>query len=709
MLISLIDGESRLRIVNAKALAMRDGLATGVSLLCDDPSKSEVSRVAFLVVRSELLYLDQQFEAANKVYDTEIEPLLDKLSPECAALLADNRSTIARASLDAKGIDRFYHEVDVRRLLGVELHDSSAELEADRDAMAGKHHNALPTIWKLLLDAYRRQNWRALHWAHASMAKECLALGWPDEAVWHAVQSLDADLLKQAANHLAASRDRNRVQLAIDRLLKFSKLTRHAGLAADFFFAIADCIPDDRISQVIEWASERLDLIPTTWADSWIFEPIWKLVGRLGHRFNSDLALKLAQKAATHGAIERQTVVRKHLIDAWSRVLEGVSPEHLEQFIMPALSLVTTHKSDVDFVESINLVCHLAEKNQSCRDALRSAMFPVGVEVSNPILLEAASFLGWHPQNPEKLNGNVIEIATALRKQVEILDVTNEPSKLGGYGHVTKVLGTQKMVVHVGGVEHWVDAMAVHLESLNDNSIRLLVQSMLDMMADDRNILRNRIALTQSLGKFILRLPPDLAEKVSEILGRIARGDFKESEIGQTHKEATNPLNAFKFGFGDPSDLRGIALITLANGSKAHSTWSAQLHSGILQEFLELDNDDVRWFGVVAACAADRLSEGETMALIASTLDGSSKVRKHVLHRMSQVESIVFDRQGLRLAIRAVSRASDSSDAEERAGAARGAKALLKHVNLDDDMRTRLTTILNGLHTDISYFVRQCA
>lgn len=709
MLIPLVDGETRNRLVNARAQAMRSGCSAGVALLSDDPALPTASRVALLMQHCEILYLDHQFDSACKVYDTEIEPLLERLSLECASILADNRSTIAFALFDAEGSDQFYHQVDIRRLLGVELRDSSAELEADRSASAGKHHEALPTIWKLLLDAYRKQNWRALRWAHARMARECMALNWPDEAVWHAVQALDKDLVIDAANHLAASRNSKRIAIGTDRLLKFSRLARHASLTAEFLYTIADSIPDDRVTQVMEWVSAYLDLVPINSTEELIFESSWKLVGIFSRRITSDLALQIAQKAVTHDAIVYKNSARKHLINSCGWLFATIAPQHLNQFVDPVLSLVTTHKSDFDLGESLNLVCQLAEKSAFCRDALRAALFPPGVSVSHPTFLEAASFLGWHPQNIDKLNAYAVELATRLRKQVEILDATAAPSKLGGFGQITKTVGVEKIVVHIGGAQHWIDAMAAHLDCLDDNSVRKLVQAILEMMADNRNVVSNRISLIQSLGKFIPRLPTDLAERTSQIIGRIARGDFSESEVGQTYEEATNPLNPFKINSGDPCDLRGIALLTLARGSNVHPAFSAQLHSGLLLGLLEIDNEKLRWFAVASARDADWLTESETTALIASGLDGSPEVRKLVLRGLGSVMSVNLDRQGLRLGVWAIRCASDSAEAEERAVAAKAAKNFLRHAANDEEIKERIVAILKLLSGDISHYVRNCA
>ena len=709
MLIPLVDGPNRKRLVIARVQAMRYGCSAGMSFLGDDTELQDVSRVGLFMQRCELLYLDHQHEAACDLYDTEIEPLLERLSPECAALLADNRTTLSLASFNLEESNQFYHQVDIRRLLGVDLRNSGAELEADRSAAAGKHYEALPAIWKLLIDAYRKQNWRALGWAHSRMARECMALNWPDEAVWHAVQGLNKDLVIEAASLLAASRDNKRIKSGIDRLLMFSQLAQHSSLTAAFLYEMADCIPDDRVARVMEWVSPHLDFIPTSWAGAWLFEPIWKVIGSLARRINPDLALQIAQRAASHGVVVHKTTFRKHLINSCGWLFERISPEHLDQFVAFALSLVTTHKSDIDFNESLGLVCYLAGKSASCRDKLRAALFPPGIAISHPTLLEIAPSLGWHPENHHSLNENAVNIAMTLRKQVEVLEAAAEPSKLGGFGQIMMLKDTEKIVVHIGGAQHWIDAIVAHLSCLNDNSVRCLVQAILEMIADNRNIVSNRISLLQSLRKLTPRLPSDLAEAASQLISDIAKGNFSESEVSLTYQDAINPLNPFKINVGDPYDLRGIALLTLTDGSKVHHTFSSKLHSGLLLNFLEVDNEKLRRFGVLSAQTADSLSESEVTALITSSFDRSPEVRKLAFQGLASVMSVNMDQQSLRLGVQAVRRASDSGDAEERAAAAKAANVFLKYAANDNEIRGRLTAILNLLSGDVSHYVRSCA
>ena len=255
----------------------------------------------------------------------------------------------------------------------------------------------------------------------------------------------------------------------------------------------------------------------------------------------------------------------------------------------------------------------------------------------------------------------------------------------------------------------WIDTIAAHPVCLNDDSVLELVQAILEMIVDSRNIVSNRITLIQSLGKFTSRLSKDLAERVSQTLSRIARGDFSESLVGQTFQVATNPLNPFKMNMGDPRDLRGIALMTLSHGSKIAPAFSEELHSGVLMDFMEMDDERLRWFGVEAAKHANLLTESEATALIASSLDGSSKVRQLVLQGLATLKSVNLDRQGLRLGVRAIRNASVSASAEERFAAAKAAKAFFRHPAIDKKMKEQLVAILKVLSDDISYYVRNCA
>ncbi len=709
MLTSLVDGTTRNRLVRARAAAMQYGASAGIAILNVDAELPPPARIALYMQQCELLYLDQQFDSASSTYDTNIEPLLEHLPPECSALLTDNRSIISFALFNADGSNQFYHQVDIRRLLGVELRNSSAALEAERSAKAGKHYEALPLVWRQLLETYQKQNWRALQVAHSHMARECIALNWPDEAVWHAVQALDKDLVVEAANALMVLKESDRIAAAIDRVLMFSKLAKHTYLVAHFLSTIADCIPEDRLEYVIPWLVEQLQFVPTAWIHSSIYEPVWKLAGQLAPRINAQLLLGFAQLAVEHPFFIQGNPARKHLIESCNCIFQKISQDLLTQFTPSVISLVTTYKSDFDFVDSVNLVYLFAERCESCSTEIKSALFPPGVQVSNSTLLILASLLECPLQDEETINAGAARIASSVRKQVEVLDEAAEPSKLGGFGQITKSKGSEKIVVHMAGNQHLIDAIAAHVSSLTDDSVNQIVDALLDMIADDRNIVSNRVSLAQSLEKFIPRLTSGLAQRSSQILGQIARGIFKESDVAQTYQEAKSPLNPFKISSGDPCDLVSIAGLTLAHGSKFHSEFRTELHSGVLLELLEAENEKIRKYGVSAALEADCLTESETTSLITNCFDSSPAVRKRALYALGTLQTLGLDRQGLLLGVRAIKNASSSTDANERAEAARAARALLKHTMVDGEIVTRLKNILNDLSSDASWWVRNCA
>ena len=154
--------------------------------------------------------------------------------------------------------------------------------------------------------------------------------------------------------------------------------------------------------------------------------------------------------------------------------------------------------------------------------------------------------------------------------------------------------------------------------------------------------------------------------------------------------------------------MRGVALLALAKGSKIFSEFRDELHSGVLLNFLEIENETLKEFGVASALGADCLSEIETTALIANCLDAPLEARKYALYVLGSVMSVDFDRQGLRLGVRAIRSASHSTDAGERAEAARAAKSLLRYTEGGDEINTILVEILKSLSTDISHYVRRC-
>lgn len=709
-LIENATGECRQLLAVARRRGMQSGCDAALSSLekaVPVQPKDAASKVAIDLLRSELLYLDDRLKLAGSEFDDMVAPSLESIEPEIAVRVMDNRTVVGMAAFDpAAGGSRFYHEVDMRRVLGVELRDSDNALGAAHHASVGEHHKALSILRSQLLRAYRSQSWRARAWAHADLCREFLALGWYDDAAWHAVQSLEAPLVKAAAKSLIDLRDARRTEHGVLRLLAYSKLARHADLTAQFFAEVADYIPDDLVRPATEWVGPMLAQ-PSGYR---AFKSAWTLAGRLAERLDPTTALGFIEVAVAHPTWkDNRGHKRAHLIDACHRLIPRVGAGELKPIVQPAIDLVTAARSDVDYVAAVNLICQIVERGSGYRDPIREAIMPSGVEIRNAILLQAAPALGWIAKHPEGLDANVEGVALALRGQVQVIADGEALPAARGMMQVTQQLAGQKVIVDAGAGEDHLRALITHRALLSPQSVGLLVQAILDVFLDDRNLIMSRVSLAVALGDLASVVVGEQANAVLSALARVARGEFRESPLVPSYADATNPLSTMKINTGDPRELRRAALLAMAEGSASHTTWARALHGGLFQMYMEAPDQHLRCTAIEAALIRDDLSDAEVWALTLASLDPEPKVRAGAIRVIAKLPSRSMDERTLSVLLMSLKNGARSPDRTERFWAAKAARSVFACLAVEDRRRGDLNGILGALRGDASFHVRRAA
>ncbi len=699
----------RLALVSARRMAYRNGSSAGLVLLDSLIAGGGLdarAKVAVQLLRCELLTLDNLLLQAGEHFDSSIEPLLNALDDDDAILLLDNRGTIAMDAMESSSATRFYESLDLRNLLGVEQRDTSEAYYAERAANQGDHHSSLPRRWRQLQAAYRTQNWQAFRWAHSDFGRECIAINLPGEGVWHGIQALDHKLVDAAAERLLESRSAAQMDEALKRVLGGTRLVRHLSLAASFVAKTADCIPNAQVERVLGWLQPCLTADPTDMGDFRLFEAVWNAIESLGPRVKPQMAYDLAKLVAAHPQLTKRTVYRRHLIKAFGGLLFQTPKEKLPEFVGIATGLATKLKSDIDYGESLNMICNMAKRNHELRRSFRDALYPHDAAVTDPILVSAGRWLDWTIPKPDQLNESVPRIAAVTRRQVEFVAEGSEPAKGGAYFTITKEGHKGKHVIHAGLGQLSMAAAIAHRDSLTPESVSLLVQALVHSVSENRNVIVNR---TESM-KFLKELLPKAsgADRAAALLEvkKIANGEFEESDLCQSHADATNSLNPFKMGSGNPDSLRGLAVWTIAEVSVVDSTWSSALHDGLLADCVASSSSVIREFSLAAARDCDALTEAEVSLLSACAFDESASVRVVALDAIAHSRSSVLTDSVRHVVVSAIRRSSRSADRKERAAAARAALALLRHSSGDGTLDGHLRLVVQELSADISHLVR---
>lgn len=697
----------RMTLVQGRILGMRGGVEAALEFLDSTSSDSKDPTLEVLLLKAELLHLDHRESESQDVFDMDVQPKLNDLPPEKAVLLADNGTLLAHAQL-SEG-DDFYHLADQRRLLGVELWDHESAARIHEAVRRGHHNEALSLCWQQLLHAHDGLCWRRSQLAELDMARECHALGWPHEAAYHGMMGCDAKFIEEVAGSLLGETTHDGTRQTIDQVLPISQLTRHAAVVAKLLERIGDVIPDDRVGSVVEWLTERAMHVPTSVWDASLFEFTWKAVDKLSPRLTPEQALSFIDIAVGHPWFAKPTVHRRHVIDSVSACVRRVEVTELPRIAKSALPLALDQKSDVDYINSINLLCHLAERgDDALRKQLRSALYPSKQTRSNAPLIQVARHFGATVVTKEDLDKGALQTAQKLLCQVQHLEPGEEPAKLGGFGTLTKILGdgNKRLVVHIHGALHTLNALIEHRADISEQSLRDMITAVLDMIASSDNVISNRVALVESLRRLLDQVPSDLAQRAVDVLCPLAAGGIVESQAGMSHAEATNPLNPYKMDAGDPLDLRGISLMALSGIERRYPGTVAALHDDLLLQAMTAHEPILRAYGCAAARLSSELSDDEQMAALFCTTDRNPKTAAAALSVFRDIGEMNLERPAWAMLGTCLERGGRLPSVLVRRAVARVVCCVLASEKMPAGIAIRLRRLQQELSQDVSFAVR---
>ncbi len=710
-MIEQVSPQLRIDIVKAKTVAMKDGSEKAREFLQTikmDVSEKHLDHIAVRLVESEIYYLDRKFDDAFNIYASYIEPLLEKLDPPIASVIADNRSTIQMASLKFPEKDDFYHLVDQRRILGVDIHDYMALVEAGNHVKDGKHYRALPIYWQQVQAAYQHQNWRAMAMAEAELSRECLSLGWWEDAAYHAMLCMQKEVIEEVGKSLLASKSVENIRNALVKVIQLSSLSGHAVQVMRLIEVTSDGIPDDLLGDVTKWLMKHAEPRADVPFSSSTFESLWSSIASIANRLDAKQAKKFTDYACQNDIFKGNNIYRRHVIEALIALCPKLSRDDLIELKDEALPLVGERKNDVDYVDAMNLLRSIAHHGgDNLRDSIRQQLVPPGIEIRDAILLHAANYLGWKPRNPEIFSDGARKCAAGISKQVQRLAPGEEPAKIGAVFTVAGELPQgQRIAVHRGGGIANIEGMVSYRKIIDEVALRKLLSAILAMISENDNLIGNRIDLVRVLSKFSDVIPGGLEHKIVNTLGPLAAGQITETEIGQTYGQSNNPLNPFKTGPRNPTELRGAALAALGVMEKYHPDIKTKLHDGLLIQALTSADPELRREGLIAAESCQTLSKIETATIAIAALDMDDKVAARALRLLHGInKQLVLDPITEQIILRAFESALASGGTVRRYYAA----ALLSVISMEkmeSEAKKRIENIAMAIRQDVCYSVR---
>jgi len=595
-------------------------------------------RLALLLLKAELLFLDGAFAKSIGVFDEEIQPHF-RLKPEEEITVLENRNEAARFIHEAGANRDFYHLSDIRRVFKLPALDEATLLHAIRSSAERRNFDSFPAFFGQLHRAHLGGSWKARNQAFRYFGWECLKLGLWRQALYCGLMALDKDLVETVAREAAALRQSWLIKDLLDYILKSSALSAHLQLRCRFLLTIADAIPEESTVSVIETTSAILKR-----------EPKWR-----PHPFTArELALKLLAAVASRCTPESAYSIVAAITSEpdWTEdrgledtltVLKGYAPCLSEPTLSALAGQVTAYCNSDDSpqkVAAIDLIAAIAQRGSAAlREETAKRLLDSGLPISWHLIGVLSAFGRRLPDT--ELDRLTDRVAGLVGSQVAVTDENVVPPSIGGFMSTTFVQGGKRTTVTMGGGLFELRSLLANFSHLSKEQCRKLIQAILRAAEQPANVMSNRIALVSCLihlleGKF--DADDEIYAIAKRVLFPLSQGEITEPPFAR-HGDAQNPLNPFKIDLGDPVDLQGQALVALSvilNSRDADADRVMQLVEAILVS----SNPKLRRYGIFSAEALLLRHETLLTTILIATRDPDAGVAAAAFNVLSRSKAL---------------------------------------------------------------------
>jgi hypothetical protein len=718
LLLEHIDASVRIQLLTTMRLAMAGHPSQAVQIATDighdRRNKDDIASVAAAnLLICEIHHLDGDDLLAKTCFDQELIPLVGDLPNPLQLIVEQNRIHLGFSSLEPTCADRHYLNALHRRRSELSVSDHMELLYAEEAAINGRHNDALGGFWRELSRCFRQCDWPAYRDVEMRFARECHRVGLFDEAVYHAMMALDDEQSKRSGEAILLKRDVSLVERLVNRSTKLGNLCRHFCTVSEAIIKSVDCLSDADVSAVLSWVRPKCGLVTDMRGKAEAFEAAWKVFERIAPRLGETAASEMVAMAVAHPIWnapkpeERKVILhRKELVRAVAASCKSLPASDLPSLALAAMPLAGDRRQDYDYHDTIELLCQIAARSQ-----------PETRQMIGDYLLrkENRTFLVGHVTKyfdreflpREELN----KVARNVAKDV-LLEVQRIPKG----GEAKSVPGTMMTMTHekadetiVVSVTNGTNLTAVlkHAELLDADVVAELVDAAVAVATDDENLVSNREATVAAICSAGGEYSNTLAERVINAMLPIADGKFGEGSLGQSKAERNNPFTRHKFNDGDPSRLRGMALLTLATLAEKNECVIEQLMPRLEFALADPDNE-VRRLAFAAARQMRRLTEAATMAVLLGMRDSDPVAASSAFFAIANKEELSKSSYMWQLFLYSARLAQHSSSVSLRREAAFAIKQQMKNA-LTNSHWEATDSIRQLFAADICWSVRRAA
>lgn len=696
-------------IVECRVIAMKGRLKIALDKLqyflnLNKVKILDLDQIAIFLLKAEILFLNGSDKESLDVFRNDINPMLDLIPINIRLIIEANQNEVALAQYEHGSIHKFYQSFDFRKIAGIKLKDADAIIIADEAARAGKHYDALPIYWQQLLSSYYLGNWQSFKWASNRLTEEYLKLKWFPQAAYYSIIAQNPSLAKKTGQFLLESNNSALIKNTVEKIINFSNLFKHANIAFLLIESIGDGIPDEQFNDVFSWLISKCSFYPEHLTKINYYMNSWRVLKSLSVRFNQEQAIQTVRTAIDHNFFKTRTFYRKHLVEIIYNCLPKLPKDELIKLSKIILPLAIEIKSDSDYIEVINLLCVIAKRcGSEVKSKFAKALYPKSKRV-NAVLAQVADIFGKKISQESELKEYVRKVARNIKLQVQYLNPDEEPGPvLDLYFSFTSINGGKKIVVNGTGSVH-INAIIKQNKLLEISDINLLVDAILSMINEPKNLLSNKSILIEALKELGHRFSKEIGDKVFKTLESIILKNNIDKDILQQIADSKNPLNPFKIEDNTPEQLSGQALYALAYIEKNNPGIFKNKINRFIENALTDTNPDVRRFAIAAARELPQLSEISLSSLLVSTRDHDKGVAIMAFNALAYKKNLKLNKFQWGILLYTIDLTINSIDYSLRRMAAIALKN--QKDSFPSSLSKKVKKLENKLLKDICYSVR---
>ncbi len=691
----------RTSLVRERIRAMRGHLEESLLNLERLCTQTQRDVVAVALLKAELLHLNREDSRAVEVLRESVTPHLETLDA-IEQLVVDDNLADAQLALDpAESSKLFYSAVDRRRLMGVQWSDGWTAAAAYESIDSGKPQHAISKLGKELIHCFGSGCWREIRRAAAVYGAACIKVNAIDEAFFYSLLAGTDHLVDRITSAVTIRREPAVTAGLIRRAISHANLRVHFVVACQTFAKISDLIPDELLQEFTTWLLPRCKETRDELIGTSAMRAAWEALAPIAMRLPANIAETVLNCTIEHPVWRaplpegnRVLVDRVRLIDAADNLIEALPVPQIDLLVDAALPLAVDRVQSSDYVETINLLCHAAEKGgDAIKQKIATALYQPGKPLTR-VLVSVASFFGKTAFSGDQLSRFADRVIEEIDLQVQVVRPGEKPKEvpetLMTFNEGTPE-GERKITT---GSTHGLASVIKHRSELSDESVSRLIRSMLRMTMSEDNLPANREVLVRHLIDLTDVIRGDLRSQVFSSIKPLASGCF--------HLHETE--GSLRSQFGSKENIQAIALVCLAEIFGSDSSTAAEVQ-GILDEALTDQRPVVRRGAYAAARRMPGLSDQSIAAVIMGTRDPDPAAASTAFAAISARLEWQLVGPLWRLFLLAVQLASHSPDVRLRREAA---VSLVRRLSKAPEpaLQLQASELVNAFATDVAASVR---